>query len=152
MLFRISSEDALCNLVTYKRASAGYNTYKRTDETQGEKHMLFGKQTGCANLSMDKAQMELENDKSIKLIDVRTPEEYHAGHIPGSRNIPLDRIGEIEKTVPDRDAKLFVYCLSGGRSASACAYLVRLGYTNVTNIGGIARWNGRIETAQAVRS
>ena len=100
---------------------------------------------------MDKARLELENDKSINLIDVRTPEEYRAGHIPGSRNIPLDRIRDIDKAVPDRDAKLFVYCLSGARSASACANLVRMGYTNVVNIGGIAHWSGRIETAQAVR-
>jgi len=109
--------------------------------------MFFGKKTGCTNLSMDKAQMELDSDKSINLIDVRTPEEYRKGHIPGSRNIPLDRIGEIERAVPDRDAKLFVYCLSGSRSASACAYLVRMGYTNVVNIGGIAHWKGRIEAA-----
>jgi rhodanese-related sulfurtransferase len=100
---------------------------------------------------MDKARLELENDKAIHLIDVRTPEEYLEGHIPGSRNVPLNRIGEIEKVVPDRGAKLFVYCLSGSRSASACAHLVRMGYTNVFNIGGIAHWNGRIETAQAVR-
>lgn len=114
--------------------------------------MFFGRQAGCVNLSMDKARLELENDKSIRLIDVRTPEEYREGHIPGSRNIPLNRIHEIEKEVPDRDAKLFVYCLSGSRSASACAHLVRMGYVNVVNIGGIAQWKGRIETAQAVRA
>ena len=114
--------------------------------------MFFGKQNGCTNLSMDKAQLELENDKTIHLIDVRSPEEYFEGHIPGSRNIPLNRIAEIEKAVPDRDAKLFVYCLSGGRSASACSYLVRMGYTNVVNIGGIAHWNGRIESAKAARA
>jgi len=113
--------------------------------------MLFGKKAGCANLSMDKARLELDNDPSIRLIDVRTPEEYGAGHIPGSRNVPLNRIQEIGKAAPDRDAKLFVYCLSGARSASACAQLARMGYTNVFDIGGIARWNGRIETAQAVR-
>ena len=114
--------------------------------------MFFGRQTGCANLSMDKARIELENDQSINLIDVRTPDEYLEGHIPGSRNIPLDRIHEIEKAVSNRDAKLFVYCLSGARSASACAQLVRMGYTNIVNIGGIAHWNGRIESAQAVRA
>ena len=113
--------------------------------------MFFGNKAGCKTLSMDKARMELENDKAIHLIDVRTPEEYRSGHIPGSRNIPLDRINEIDKAVPDRDAKLFVHCLSGARSASACAYLVRMGYTNVFNIGGIAQWSGRIESAQAVR-
>ncbi len=114
--------------------------------------MLFGKKTGCTNLSMDKARVELENDQTINLIDVRSPEEYRQGHIPGSRNIPVDRIGEIQNTVADRDAKLFVYCLSGSRSAYACANLVRMGYTNVTNIGGIAHWSGEIESAaQTVR-
>lgn len=109
--------------------------------------MFFGKNAGCTNISMDKARQELDHDKSINLIDVRTPEEYRAGHIPCSRNVPLDRIDEIEKAVPNHDAKLFVYCLSGSRSSSACAYLVRLGYTGVVNIGGIAHWNGRIEAA-----
>ena len=114
--------------------------------------MLFGKQTGCTNLSMDKARLELEGNPSITVIDVRSPEEYRAGHIPGSRNIPLNRIGEIEKAVPDLGTKLFVYCLSGARSASACAFLVRMGYTNVVNIGGIANWRDRIEATQAVHS
>ena len=114
--------------------------------------MLFGRQTGCTNLPMRKAQTELENDKNIRLIDVRTPEEYREGHIPGARNVPVDRIGEIQNVVPDRDAKLFVYCLSGSRSAYACASLVRMGYTNVTNIGGIARWSGKIEKAQTIHA
>jgi rhodanese-related sulfurtransferase len=114
--------------------------------------MFFGKKQGCANLSMDKAKVELENDKGIILVDVRTPEEYRQGHIPGSRNIPVDRIGGIEQAAPNRDAKLFVYCLSGSRSAYACSTLVQMGYTNVTNIGGISRWGGEIETAaRAVR-
>jgi rhodanese-related sulfurtransferase len=115
--------------------------------------MFFGKKSGCAHLSMDKAGEELKNDAEINLIDVRTPEEYRQGHIPGSRNVPVDRIDEIVKAVPDRDAKLFVYCLSGSRSAYACDFLVRMGYVNVTNIGGIAQWSGEIETekAQAIR-
>ena len=114
--------------------------------------MFFGKKSGCANLSMDKARLELKNDPSIHLIDVRSPEEYREGHIPGSRNVPVDRINEMETAAPDRDAKLFVYCLSGSRSAYACAYLVRMGYTNVTNIGGITQWSGEIETvARSVR-
>jgi len=114
--------------------------------------MLIGRKTGYTNLSMDKARLELEGDASITVIDVRTPDEYRAGHIPGSRNIPLNRIDEIEEVVPDHDAKLFVYCLSGARSASACAVLARMGYTNVVNIGGIANWRGEIEASQPVRS
>ncbi len=107
--------------------------------------MFFKSTRGGATLTMDKARPEIEGDQSIRLIDVRTAEEYRAGHIPGSRNIPLNRLDEIEKSYPDRDAKLFVYCLSGGRSASASAYLSRIGYTNVYNIGGITSWEGPIE-------
>ena len=51
------------------------------------------------------------------LLDVRTPEEYAAGHVPGSRNIPLDCVGQAEL---DREAPLFVYCRSGARSGQAC--------------------------------
>jgi phage shock protein E len=113
--------------------------------------MFFARKRGCARLSMDSARQEMEGDASIRAIDVRTPQEYRAGHIPGSVNVPLDRIDEIEIAAPDRHAKLFVYCLSGARSESACAHLVRIGYTNVYNIGGIGRWTGRIEVAQAAR-
>ena len=114
--------------------------------------MFFGKRAfGCRTISMKNAEVELENDPSIQVIDVRTPDEYLRGHIPGCLNVPVDRIGEITKVVPDRDAKLFVYCLSGSRSAFACDAFVRLGYGNVTNIGGIAQWNGAIETTAGVR-
>ena len=93
------------------------------------------------SLSMREAQSLLEQDSSIRLIDVRTPKEYAAGHIPRSRNVPLDRISGISSVEPNKDAKLFVYCLSGGRSKSACSALVNMGYTNVTNIGGISSWS-----------
>lgn len=113
--------------------------------------MFFSRKSGCANLSMDKARLELENNPQIVLIDVRSPMEHRQGHIPGSLNIPVERIDEIGAAAPNRDAKLFVYCLSGARSAHACAYLARVGYTDVTNIGGINRWSGEIVTAAAVR-
>ena len=98
---------------------------------------------------MPEAQTELNKDSSIRLIDVRTPEEYRAAHIPGSVNVPLDRIGDISRAVPDKDARLFVYCLSGARSRSASAALASMGYTDVNNIGGISQWTGRIGRAGA---
>jgi phage shock protein E len=81
-----------------------------------------------------------KNSEEAVLIDVRTKEEYKSGHIPGSINMPLNQIEkiEIEKTKP-----LYVYCLSGSRSRSACSYLKKQGY-EVTNIGGIAGYKGRI--------
>ena len=79
------------------------------------------------------------------LLDVRTPQEYAQGHIPGSRNIPLQELGSTDKVVNHKETPLFVYCLSGGRSRQAAAVLKQMGYTNVTNIGGIADYNGKVE-------
>ena len=75
------------------------------------------------------------------LLDVRTPEEYVAGHVPGSRNIPVDRVDAAEL---DRGAPLFVYCRSGARSGQACAALKRRGFEAV-NIGGILAYEGTLE-------
>ncbi len=79
------------------------------------------------------------------LLDVRNPDEYAAGHIPGSVNLPLSAIAEAAERIPDKTAPLFVYCLSGGRSSSAVSALEAMGYTNLTNLGGIRAWRGEIE-------
>ena len=79
------------------------------------------------------------------LLDVRTPQEYAEGHIPGSRNIPLQELDKTEKITEHKDTPLFVHCLSGGRSRQAAALLKQMGYTNVTNIGGIAGYHGKVE-------
>lgn len=106
---------------------------------------MFFNRNQCASLPMEKAALELENNKNIHLIDVRSPEEYRAGHIPNSLNLPLENVAHIARHVADKDARIFVYCLSGGRSQAACAQLTRLGYTQVVNIGGIGQWRGKIE-------
>lgn len=79
------------------------------------------------------------------LVDVRTPEEYAAGHIPGSRNLPLDALQGIGALAPGRDTPLFLYCRSGARSGQAARMLQATGYTRVTNIGGILRYHGPLE-------
>ena len=79
------------------------------------------------------------------LLDVRDPDEYAAGHIPGSVNLPLSQIKSAEDRFPDMDTPLFVYCLSGARSGRAIAALGELGYTKLTNLGGIRAWRGEIE-------
>jgi phage shock protein E len=93
------------------------------------------------NLSQDKAYEQLQNDKSIKLVDVRTREEYKDGHVKGSVNIPLDTIPQKAlSALPNKDQTIFIICLSGARASDATAYLKRVGYTNVHNIGGVASW------------
>ena len=55
------------------------------------------------------------------LLDVRTREEYRQGHIPGSVNVPLSELAAVDETISAKDTPLYVYCLSGGRSARAAA-------------------------------
>jgi len=106
--------------------------------------MLFGRKPKFSYISMPEAQTELNTNRTIRIIDVRTPEEYRAGHIPGSINVPLDRVGGIVNIVPDKSERLFVYCLSGARSRSASQQFAAMGYTDVNNIGGISQWTGKI--------
>ncbi|MFQ8599604.1 MAG: rhodanese-like domain-containing protein [Oscillospiraceae bacterium] len=97
------------------------------------------------SLPMRLARTALAEDSSIVLLDVRTEEEFGEAHIPGSRNLPLDQLHRAEQLIGSRNAKLFVYCHSGVRSAAACAALADAGYTDVTDIGGILAWDGPIE-------
>ncbi len=76
------------------------------------------------------------------LLDVRQPEEFQSGHIPGAVNLPLSRIGEARF---DKDTPIFAYCLRGSRSRRAAGALVRMGYTKVRSIGGIAHYRGELE-------
>ena len=88
----------------------------------------------------------LEEMKSVPnalLVDVRNPSEYDGGHIPGSINFALSRIlQEAEEAFPDKAQPLYVYCQSGARSARAGKLLDLMGYESVTDLGGIASYNG----------
>ena len=88
---------------------------------------------------------EYKQTANAVLLDVRTPEEYRGGHIPKSRNVPLQTIENITSIVETKETPLFVYCLSGARSRQAVAILQRMGYYNVKNIGGIAAYSGKQE-------
>ncbi len=70
------------------------------------------------------------------LIDVRSPQEYEAGHLKNAKNIPADKIAEdIKYFVPDKEKTIVIYCRSGRRSAIAEKTLKELGYKNVINAG-----------------
>ena len=88
---------------------------------------------------------DYQNTPEALLLDVRTPLEYREGHIPGSKNVPLQTIDKIDDVADNKAVPLFVYCRSGARSSQAAAQLQHMGYTNVTNIGGIAAYSGKVE-------
>ena len=97
-------------------------------------------------ISMDTAITQMAEEDNFILLDVRTPEEFADGHIPGAINIPNESIGENDITeLPDKEQRIYVYCRSGNRSKQASAKLVNLGYTNVIEIGGIIDYHGEIE-------
>ena len=79
------------------------------------------------------------------LLDVRTPQEYSEGHVPGSKNVPLQTLDKVASVAGNKDAALFVYCYSGARSRQAVGVLKRMSYTNVTHIGGMATYSGKVE-------
>lgn len=78
------------------------------------------------------------------LLDVRTAEEYAAGHIGGALLLPYDAIRDRPPAFP-KDGLVIVYCRSGNRSAQAKATLTSLGWSRVVDFGGISRWTGPIE-------
>ena len=88
---------------------------------------------------------QYEKTPGAVLLDVRTPEEYAGGHLAGSRNLPLQRITQVEDEIPELETPIFVYCQSGARSRRAAAFLEKVGYTNVQNIGGLADYKGSLE-------
>lgn len=81
----------------------------------------------------------------VLIVDVREPEEYAAGHIPGAINIPRGvlefRINQYPD-LQDRDREIVMQCQGGGRSALATATMQDLGFKRVVNLaGGFGAWN-----------
>ena len=115
--------------------------------------LLFFILTGCAasaeqknsfrQVSMDEAISMMEKESNYIILDVRTPEEFSEKHIPNAINIPNETIGTEEiPDLPDKDQLILVYCRSGNRSKQASEKLVKLGYTNIVEFGGINDWTG----------
>lgn len=91
---------------------------------------------------------EIENYKKTKgavLLDVRTPAEYAQGRVPGSRNLPLQELHKADKMITNKNIPLYVYCQSGARSRQSAMLLKQMGYTNVSDLGGIVSYHGKVE-------
>jgi len=95
---------------------------------------------------VDPAAVREQLGNGAVVVDVREPEEFSAGHIPGAKHVPKSYLeSRSEGTVPDRDAHVILYCASGNRSAWAARTLVEdLGYGNVESMtGGFTLWKDR---------
>ena len=93
---------------------------------------------------MDEFVEEARATEGSVIIDVRSENEFVAGHVEGAVNIPVGDIESIVSIIPDKQTPLFVHCLSGARSATATRALKRMGYDNITDMGGIGGYRGKL--------
>jgi phage shock protein E len=90
-----------------------------------------------ATISNQALADEIKNGKAPLILDVRTPEEYQAGHIPGAVNIPHDQLASRLSELPiSKSDEVVVHCEKGGRAAKAESVLAAAGYKNVVDLQG----------------
>ena len=100
-----------------------------------------GKNATYEQITPQQAKEIMDTEQEYIIIDARTEEEFTEGHIENAILIPEYEIKDrAEKELPDKDALILVYCRSGRRSKIASEELVKLGYTNVKEFGGIIDW------------
>ena len=105
-----------------------------------------GSKGNYRQISMDQAVKMMKDEKDYIILDVRRPDEYAEGHIPGAINVPNEEIGTAEiLELPSKSQLILVYCRSGRRSKEAAEKLAGLGYTNIVEFGGIQDYEGEIE-------
>ena len=115
--------------------------------------------TGCGaqsegspycQINAEEAATLMEKESSYIILDVRTAQEYSEKHIPGAINLPNETIGtEAIPELPDKEQLILVYCRSGNRSKQAAEKLVKQGYTNIVEFGGIHDWTGETVGGEA---
>ena len=105
-----------------------------------------GSKGNYRQISMDEAVKMMKDEKNYIILDVRRPDEYAKGRIPGAINVPNEEIGTAEiSKLPDKSQLILVYCRSGRRSKETAGKLAKLGYTNIVEFGGILDYKGEIE-------
>ncbi|MCT4611747.1 MAG: rhodanese-like domain-containing protein [Clostridia bacterium] len=106
------------------------------------------KELEYTSIEQDKAKEMMDNEDVI-ILDVRTEEEYNSGYIKDAMLLPLSDIEDkAEDLFKDKKEKILVYCRSGNRSKEASKVLVKLGYENIYEFGGINTWGYEVETIE----
>lgn len=97
------------------------------------------------HITANEVKQALDEKQDVLLIDVRTPEEFAKNRIKGAINLPVDQVEEqIRSVIPDKEKKIYVYCLSASRSVHAVDAMKKLGYTNVYNVtSGLLAWRAK---------
>lgn len=102
---------------------------------------MIGFGANIESITANSLKSLIDNSEKIVILDVRTEQEVSRGKIEGSINIPLDQIDTAEKILTDKNANIYVYCLSGSRSIAAAKKLQKMGYQKVYNLqNGLLSW------------
>ena len=84
---------------------------------------------------------DMMDNEDVTIVDVRTLQEYKEGHVPGAVNIPNEEIADTEpELLSEKEDKILVYCRSGRISKEAADKLIKMGYSQVYDFGGIIDW------------
>ena len=130
-----------------KVAGAGEMASMGTGSSEKEVEESADAQTDASvqNIDQETAKKMMEKDDGHIILDVRTKEEYAAGHIPGAINLPNEDIQDQKPEVlPDTDQIILIYCRSGHRAGLAAEKLAKLGYKKLYNFGGVNTWTGEL--------
>ena len=106
-----------------------------------------GNSEGYQRLSADKAREIIKTEKDIIILDVRTVAEYEKQHIPNAILLPIEELHKNHFTpLPDKNQKILIYCWTGRRAEDSAKILVKHGYINVFEFGGLVDWEGELES------
>lgn len=104
--------------------------------------MHLFKKRSINSISGSQLKEMMESSNPPLLIDVRSPQEYSSGHIPGSKNITVQLLeSELSQSSIALDTPIVLYCHSGARSSHGCNILSNLGYKHVYDLGGLQNWS-----------
>ena len=107
--------------------------------------MVSEAKTETEQTDVESVREALDSGDDVTVIDVREPDEYEAGHVPGAKPLPRGLLEyKAADELPDKNARIVVHCALGGRGALAAKSLKEMGYTNVANMeGGMNAWRER---------
>ena len=107
---------------------------------------LFGNKK-YSNINEEELQKMVKENKEVLILDVRTVDEFRSGHIPKSKNIPVQELSSKVGTLDSyKNDEVIVYCASGARSASVARVLSRNGFNKIYNLsGGIFSYRGKLK-------
>ena len=143
-----SADDVNAGYVTSGEQAATDFNASAADANEGKVSMIEKNEFGTyKHISQAEAMKIMAGDEPYVIVDVRRPDEFAKGHIPGAINVPNEGIADEQPAeLPDLDQVLLVHCQTGRRSAAASKKLAEIGYTRVLEFGGIMTWKGEVVT------